>query len=76
MSCPDHPRKRIVMLLVDGRHVSTVRTAKPLQAIAAELLARHEDAERVEVHYQSAGRGRWCSPGDRVVLRRTAEAAR
>lgn len=64
-------RKRIVMLLADGRHVSTVQTAQPLAELAHDLLDRHEDATEAEARYQSAGRGRWQRTGDSVTVQRS-----
>lgn len=63
-------KPRIVMLILDGRHVSTIRSATPLAQLAAELLDRNEDATTAEARYQSAGRGRWLAPGDSVTVRR------
>lgn len=63
-------KPRIVMLILDGRHVSTIRSAEPLAKLAAELLDRNEDATRAEARYQSAGSGRWLAPGDSVTVSR------
>lgn len=61
-------RPRVVMLILDGRHVSTIRSATPLRQLAADLLDRHEDATSAEARYQSAGTGRWLKPGDSVTV--------
>ena len=63
-------RPRIVTLILDGRHVSTIRSATPLAQLAADLLDRHEDATSAEARYQSAGTGRWLAPGDSVTVSR------
>ena len=63
-------RPRIVTLILDGRHVSTIRSATPLATLARELLDRNEDATTAEARYQSAGTGRWLAPGDSATVSR------